>query len=88
MSLFGIWKLKTSTKFDEYMKEVGVNWALRKAGAACSSTTEITQVYFDIYKNEIFYEVYDPGTESLRSLCRKNTIGRGMIEFITNVKVM
>ena len=44
MSLFGNWKLKTSTKFDEYMKEVGVNWALRKAGAACSSTTEITQV--------------------------------------------
>jgi len=43
MSLFGNWKLKTSTKFDEYMKEVGVNWALRKAGAACSSTTEITQ---------------------------------------------
>ena len=45
MSLFGNWKLKTSTKFDEYMKEVGVNWALRKAGAACSSTTEITQVF-------------------------------------------
>ena len=38
------------------MKEVGVNWALRKAGAACSSTTEITQVYFGILANELFSE--------------------------------
>ena len=71
MSLFGNWKLKTSTKFDEYMKEVGVNWALRKAGAACSSTTEITQVCFGIFKNEQFYGsqvMYTIMNESIRSL--------------------
>ena len=60
------------------MKEVGVNWALRKAGAACSSTTEITQVYFDISKSDLFYEsqvkytililkAYDHYVESIRS---------------------
>jgi len=29
--------------FDEYMGAIGVNWLLRKAGAICSSTTEITK---------------------------------------------
>ena len=52
------------------MKEVGVNWALRKAGAACSSTTEITQVCFDIFKSELFYESHVKFTiinETIRS---------------------
>lgn len=42
-ALFGKWKLKNSENFDEYMKEIGVSWALRKAGAMASSTTEISQ---------------------------------------------
>merc|ERR1712212_904375 len=43
MSVFGKWKLVNSESFDDYMKAVGVGWALRKAGAMASSTTEITQ---------------------------------------------
>ena len=35
--------IKCSDNFDDYMKAVGVGWALRKAGAMASSTTEITQ---------------------------------------------
>merc|ERR1712062_372166 len=44
MDLYSVnWKLTNSIKFDEYMKEVGVGYLLRKAGAACNSTTEISK---------------------------------------------
>ena len=40
---YGETKPGFSENFDEYMKEIGVSWALRKAGAMASSTTEISQ---------------------------------------------
>ena len=40
---YGKSKRGFSENFDEYMKEIGVSWALRKAGAMASSSTEISQ---------------------------------------------
>ncbi|XP_026691737.2 myelin P2 protein-like [Ciona intestinalis] len=42
--LFAKWKLEKSDNFDNYMKAVGVNIALRKMGAVVSSTSEISDV--------------------------------------------
>ncbi|XP_074542326.1 fatty acid-binding protein, heart [Halichoeres trimaculatus] len=38
----GKWNLKTSEKFDEYMKELGVGYATRKIGGLTKPTTIIT----------------------------------------------
>ncbi|XP_073318958.1 fatty acid-binding protein, heart [Pagrus major] len=38
----GTWNLKTSEKFDDYMKELGVNFAVRKMGALTKPTTLIS----------------------------------------------
>ncbi|XP_039274328.1 fatty acid-binding protein, heart-like [Styela clava] len=41
--LLGKWKLGKSDNFDNYMKQVGVNIALRKMALIVSSTSEITE---------------------------------------------
>lgn len=41
--LIGTWDLETSEKFDEYMKELGVGFLMRKTGAAMKPTVIIAK---------------------------------------------
>ncbi|XP_019632863.1 PREDICTED: fatty acid-binding protein, brain-like [Branchiostoma belcheri] len=43
VDLSGTWKLDSSENFEEFMKKLEVNMALRKMGALAKPTTEITQ---------------------------------------------
>ncbi|KAB7500991.1 Myelin P2 protein [Armadillidium nasatum] len=42
-SIVGKYKLETSDKFDEFMKELGVGLVMRKMGNAATPTVEITE---------------------------------------------
>ncbi|CAN0321457.1 cellular retinoic acid-binding protein 2-like [Lethenteron reissneri] len=43
LSFSGTWKMKSSEKFEDYLKELGINVMLRKMAAAAKPTVEIRQ---------------------------------------------
>ncbi|GAV05213.1 FABP5 [Ramazzottius varieornatus] len=53
VDITGLYKLTSSENFDEYLKAVGVSWALRTAvkalGSVGSATVEITKIGQDEY---------------------------------------
>ncbi|CAD5208470.1 unnamed protein product [Bursaphelenchus xylophilus] len=47
--LLGEWKLESSENFDEYLKEIGISYLLRKAGSATKPNLEMS------YDGETFH---------------------------------
>ncbi|XP_078492881.1 fatty acid-binding protein, brain-like [Ciona intestinalis] len=65
-ALNGVWKIKTSENFDEYMKALGVNFALRKLGNLAKPVLTIK-----IDGNECFFK----SVSTARNIETKCTIG-------------